>query len=90
MTSYPEYKATNLARLPQIPTHWNTLKVKYAFSERSEKGFPNEPLLAATQTHGVIPKSLYETRTVEAQKDLHFKVALNMPIIRESLALHTL
>lgn len=71
MTSYPEYKATNLARLPQIPTHWNTLKVKYAFSERSEKGFPNEPLLAATQTHGVIPKSLYETRTVEAQKDLH-------------------
>ena len=71
MTSYPEYKATNLPWLPQIPTHWNTLKVKYAFSERSEKGFPNEPLLAATQTHGVIPKSLYETRTVEAQKDLH-------------------
>ena len=71
MTPYPEYKATNLPWLPQIPAHWDTLKVKYAFSERSEKGFPNEPLLAATQTHGVIPKSIYETRTVEAQKDLH-------------------
>lgn len=71
MTPYPEYKATNLPWLPQIPAHWDTLKVKYAFAERSEKGFPNEQLLAATQTHGVIPKSIYETRTVEAQKDLH-------------------
>lgn len=71
MTPYPEYKSTNLPWLPQIPAHWDTLKVKYAFSERREKGFPNEPLLAATQTHGVIPKSIYETRTVEAQKDLH-------------------
>ena len=71
MTPYPEYKTTNLPWLPQIPAHWETIKVKYAFAERSEKGFPDEPLLAATQNHGVIPKSLYETRTVVAQKDLH-------------------
>lgn len=50
---------------------WELVKTKYLFKERSEKGFPDEPLLAATQTKGVIPKTLYETRTVIAQKDLH-------------------
>ena len=71
MIPYPAYKSTNLPWLPKIPEHWETLKIKYAFKERVEKGYPEEPLLAATQNHGVIPKSLYETRTVTAQKDLH-------------------
>ena len=71
MIPYPAYKSTNLPWLPKIPEHWEALKIKYAFKERVEKGYPEEPLLAATQNHGVIPKSLYETRTVTAQKDLH-------------------
>ena len=71
MKPYPEYKPTGLAWLPEIPKHWTTRKIKYIFRERSEKGYPDEPLLAATQNHGVIPKSLYGARTVEAQKDLH-------------------
>ena len=71
MTPYPAYKTTDLPWLPRIPEHWDVLKIKYAFKERVEKGYPTEPLLAATQNHGVIPKSLYETRTVTAQKDLH-------------------
>jgi type I restriction enzyme S subunit len=71
MKPYPEYKPTGLAWLPEIPRHWTTRKIKYIFRERSEKGYPDEPLLAATQNHGVIPKSLYGARTVEAQKDLH-------------------
>lgn len=44
--------------------------MKYSFSERSEKGFPSLPMLAATQNHGVIKKSDYENRTVEATKAL--------------------
>jgi len=71
MIPYPAYKSTNLPWLTKIPEHWEALKIKYAFKERVEKGYPEEPLLAATQNHGVIPKSLYETRTVTAQKDLH-------------------
>ena len=71
MKPYPEYKTTGLPWLPKIPKHWEIRKMKYLFSERSEKGFPDEPLLAATQNHGVIPKDLYESRTVVAQKDLH-------------------
>ena len=71
MKPYPEYKPAGLAWLPEIPKHWTTRKIKYIFRERSEKGYPDEPLLAATQNHGVIPKNLYGARTVEAQKDLH-------------------
>ena len=54
-----------------IPAHWNMWKVKHLFAERIEKGFPEEQLLVASQNHGVIPKREYETRTVEATKDLH-------------------
>ena len=57
--------------LDQIPAHWKSVKIKNLFHERVEKGHPTEPLLAATQTMGVVPKSLYGTRTVTAEKDLH-------------------
>lgn len=45
--------------------------MKRLFAERSEKGYPNEPLLVASQSMGVVPKNVYGNRTVEAQKDLH-------------------
>ncbi len=68
---YPEYKDSGISWMKEIPVHWKLMKTKYLFSERVEKGFPNEPLLAATQTKGVVPKEQYENRTVVAQKDLH-------------------
>ncbi|WP_206022533.1 restriction endonuclease subunit S [Pseudoflavitalea sp. G-6-1-2] len=69
--SYPTYKSTSIPWLPEMPEHWDALKAKHIFKERSEKGYPNEPLLAATQTKGVVRKEEYETRTVTAQKDFH-------------------
>jgi len=68
---YPEYKDSGVKWLGDVPKHWDIRKTKYTFKERVQKGFPNEPLLAATQTKGVVPKSHYETRTVTAQKDFH-------------------
>lgn len=68
---YSTYKKTDIAWLPSVPKHWELIKAKFIFSERVQKGFENEPLLAATQTQGVIPKSMYENTTVTAQKDLH-------------------
>jgi type I restriction enzyme S subunit len=53
-----------------IPDNWKEVKIKHLFFERSEKGFPNEPLLSATQSRGVIPTALYENRTVVATKGL--------------------
>lgn len=72
MTStYPSYKPTSIPWLPQVPEHWIVRKAKHIFKERSEKGYPDQPLLAATQTKGVVFKEDYETRTVTAQKDFH-------------------
>jgi type I restriction enzyme S subunit len=68
---YSEYKESGLPWLGRCPSHWNLRRTKILFHERVQKGFPNEPLLAATQTKGVVRKEDYETRTVTAQKDLH-------------------
>ena len=71
MRAYEEYSSTQEICFPTIPAHWNMWKIKHLFTERIEKGFPEEQLLVASQNHGVIPKREYETRTVEATKDLH-------------------
>lgn len=68
---YPEYKDSGIPWLSQMPAHWNPMKMKFLFRERSEKGFPNEPALAATQTKGVVKKELFENRTVLALDNLH-------------------
>lgn len=67
---YNSYKKTGIEWLPEIPEHWQIKRAKRIFSELSVKGYPNEPLLAATQTKGVVLKSKYENRTVVAQNNL--------------------
>lgn len=68
---YPEYKESGVEWLGKVPAHWGLRRMKTLLRERSEKGYPNEPLLAATQTKGVVRKEQYENRTVLALKDLH-------------------
>lgn len=68
---YAEYKESGLPWLGRCPRHWKLRRMKLLFQERVQKGFPDEPLLAATQTKGVVRKEDYESRTVTAQKDLH-------------------
>jgi len=68
---YSEYRDSGLQWLGAIPAHWDLVRTKHLFTERVEKGFPDERLLAATQTKGVVPKEQYENRTVVAMKDLH-------------------
>ncbi|MCU0472500.1 MAG: restriction endonuclease subunit S [Bacteroidales bacterium] len=68
---YPKYFESGTPWISNYPSDWEMLKTKYLFKERVEKGYQDEPLLAATQTLGVVPKTLYGTRTVIAQKDLH-------------------
>ncbi|HSO83165.1 hypothetical protein [Thiocapsa sp.] len=68
---YPEYKDTGVAWIGEVPRHWRLRRTKTLLRERVHKGFPDEPLLAATQTQGVVTKDRYENRTVLALKDLH-------------------
>lgn len=70
MAEYKYVVNTDVAWLPQIPAHWQMRKIKYSFDERSEKGYPDETLLVASQNMGVVPKDVYGKRTVEALKDL--------------------
>lgn len=71
LNSYPVYKDSGMPWLGYIPEHWSLQRTKTVLKERSEKGFPDEPMLAATQTKGVVRKEQYEVRTVVAQKDFH-------------------
>lgn len=71
MRKYESYKLLEELWLTQIPYTWESIKIKYLFSERSEKGYPHEQLLVASQNMGVVPKGVYGNRTVEATKDLH-------------------
>lgn len=68
---YPGYRESGLPWLGKCPAHWKQRRTKTLFQERVQKGFPNEPLLAATQTKGVVKKADYGSRTVTASKDLH-------------------
>ncbi|RMH21088.1 MAG: restriction endonuclease subunit S, partial [Gammaproteobacteria bacterium] len=68
---YPAYKDSGIPWLGRIPAHWELRRIKTLLRQRSEKGYPEEPLLAATQTKGVVRKENYENRTVLALKDLH-------------------
>lgn len=69
LKQYPEYYDSEVEWLRNVPNHWEVVKSKRIFVEASIKGFPNEELLAATQTKGVIPKSLYGNTTVTATKN---------------------
>jgi type I restriction enzyme S subunit len=68
---YPEYKESGLPWAERVPSHWHFRRTKVLFGERVQKGFPNEPLLAATQSKGVVKKTDYGERTVTASKDFH-------------------
>lgn len=68
MDRYSEYKPSSIQWLRELPSHWEERKVKYCFIERSEKNHPNEPVLCATQSQGVIPQSLYQNRVVAVNK----------------------
>jgi type I restriction enzyme S subunit len=63
---YAEYKESGLPWLGEVPAHWRSRRMKFLFKELSQKGFPNEPLLAATQSKGVVRKEDYGLRTVTA------------------------
>lgn len=69
--NFNKLKKTEAIWLPEVPEHWELVKVRHLFKESTKKGFPNETLLVASQEHGVVSKDSYGKRTVEATKDLH-------------------
>ena len=68
---YPDYTESGLPWVGRMPAHWSQRRMKFLFRERAQKGFPDEPLLAATQTKGVVRKEDYGERPVTVTKDFH-------------------
>lgn len=64
-------KPSGIPTFGEVPQTWELKRLKAVFREKSLKGFPEEPMLAATQTMGVVRKDTYGKRTVVALKDLH-------------------
>lgn len=64
------FKTSQSSICTEIPSHWQEKRIKDIFTEKSIKGYPNEPMLCATQSKGVIPQSLYENRVVTAVSGL--------------------
>lgn len=64
-------KDTQAIWIPKIPEYWDLIKVRHLFKETTIKGFPDEPLLVASQEHGVVNKNVFGKRTMEATKDFH-------------------
>lgn len=62
-------KESGIEWLGKIPIHWSVRKIKNCLQERREKGYPNEPILCATQSRGVIPQYMYDNRVVVVNKD---------------------
>jgi type I restriction enzyme S subunit len=71
LRTYDDYKLTSSPWIGRVPSDWRMERFKSLLAESATKGYPDEPLLAATQSHGVIRKSDYGNRTVTATKDLH-------------------
>jgi type I restriction enzyme S subunit len=70
-------KESGVEWIGEVPAHWEMKRLKEAFNERSQKGYPKEPLLIASQTHGVTLKSSYSRNTMTVQNDFHLMKLVN-------------
>ena len=60
MTPYPEYKATNLPWLPQIPAHWALVRNKNVLKEQKDTvgKYSSQYTLLSLTLSGIIPRDM--------------------------------
>ncbi len=59
---YSSHRATGVYWLPQVPAHWEIMRSKHVFAERTELARAGDVQLSATQAYGVIPQAEFERR----------------------------
>ncbi|WP_309719676.1 restriction endonuclease subunit S [Armatimonas sp.] len=62
-------KDSGVEWIGEVPEHWIIKRHKDIFTERGSKGYPDEPLLIASQDRGVVLKNSYDRHTMTIQKD---------------------
>ena len=66
-------KDSGVEWIGEVPEHWVVNRLKDIFNERTDKGYPDEPLLIASQDKGVTLKASYSRHTMTVQKDFHMQ-----------------
>ena len=56
MKRYPEYKDSGVEWIGKIPRHWEIVRSKSLFGNRSDRSHLDEPLLSVTQDRGILPR----------------------------------
>lgn len=59
---YSSHRATGVYWLPRVPEHWEIVRSKHVFAERTELARAGDVQLSATQAYGVIPQAEFERR----------------------------
>lgn len=62
MKCYPKYKESGVDWIGEIPRHWEVVRSKYLFGNRSQRGYEGEPLLSVTQDQGILPRDELDYR----------------------------
>lgn len=70
MKPYADYKFSDVEWIGDIPTHWQTIKVKNLFKRVKRTGYESEELLSVYRDYGVIPKSSRDDNHNKASDDL--------------------
>ncbi|SHG68172.1 type I restriction enzyme, S subunit [Salegentibacter echinorum] len=61
---YTAYKDSGVEWLGEVPEHWESVRMKFLYTDYSEKNKKDEELLSVTQDKGVVPRSWVENRMV--------------------------
>lgn len=61
---YPSYKPSGADWLGDLPSHWESIKMKHLFQDVSIKKKAGAELLSVTQDQGVVPRTWVENRMV--------------------------
>ena len=70
MKRYESYKESGISWLPEIPSHWESLRFGSLFKRKPAINAPTEELLSVFLDRGVIKASESDKRTHQASEDL--------------------
>src|SRR5438309_495196 len=66
---YTSYKDSRVEWLGKIPAHWEVMRNRGLFAERSEKGFPELLPFSVSQREGVVLQEYAEDQIVRSSTD---------------------
>lgn len=83
------YKNSGIDLLDKIPKHWDVIRLKYLFTEISNKSEDGEGLLLmASQVYGLVPRAKYHAKAEAAQTTIGHKLCCVGDLVFNKLKAH--